>query len=175
MSFQNWLAENFSRRMSCAAGHQNRARRLHPANTVIHGQTVIHPVGGLRTHHAGKPVAPLHDPGMADVGGFGQPGCAGGIDVERVILYGRWPLLVLAERLARLCFDLQIDARPRAWFVAVNPDRGMQRSRRKSRGQLAGELRSDDEMFRRNDIDAVGERRTRSNWYSAGKRRHRRW
>ena len=132
----------------CAARHQNRPRHLHPTNTVVHRQTVIHPVRCLRTHHAGKPVAPLHDPRVADVGGFGQPGCTGGIDVERFIFYGRWPLLVLAERAAGLCFDLQIETRPRAGFVAMNPDRGRQRQPRESSGELAGELRTGNEMFR---------------------------
>src|ERR1700690_2044686 len=90
MSFQNWLAENFSRR-----------RAVPPANTVVHGQTVIHSVSRLRTHHAGEPMAPLHDPCVADVGGFGQPSSAGSIDTECFIFYGHRPLLVLAKRVAR--------------------------------------------------------------------------
>ena len=41
----------------------------------------------------------------------------------------------------------------------MHPDRRQPRKLRESRGQLAGKLRSDDEMFGRNDIDAVGQRR----------------
>ena len=51
-------------------GDQNRPGRKYSAHAVIHGQAVIQPVCWLGIHHAGKPVAPLHDPGMADVGGL---------------------------------------------------------------------------------------------------------
>ena len=93
-----------------AAGDKNRAGRQHAADAVIHRQAVIHPVGRLRIHHAGKPMAPLHDAGMADVGGLGQPGGAGGVDVERPILDGHRPALGLAQRFARYALDVEIDA-----------------------------------------------------------------
>ena len=52
--------------------------------------------------------------------------------------------------------DFQIKTPPRAGFVAMNPDCGKHREQREGRGQLAGELRSDDQMFRGNNIDTVG-------------------
>ena len=93
-----------------AAADQNRAGRLHAADAVIHRQAVVHPVGRLRVHHAGEPVAPLHQAGMADVGGFGQPGGAGGVNVERAILDGHGPAFGLAQRFARVLLDVAIDA-----------------------------------------------------------------
>ena len=65
-----------------AATDESRARHQHPANAVIHRQAVVHPVCGLNTHHAGKPMAPLHDTSMAHVGGLWNPGRAGGKDVK---------------------------------------------------------------------------------------------
>ena len=125
MSLQNWLAENFSRMTTAAAADKNRAGHLHPADAVIHRQAVVHPVCRLRVHHAGKPVAPLHDAGMADVGGFGQSGCAGGVDVERPILDGQRPPLVSTQRFARLLLDVAIDTRKRGVLGAVDPDRSV--------------------------------------------------
>ena len=111
-----------------AAADQNCAGRKHAADAVIHRQAVIHPVRRLRIHHAGKPVAPLHDAGMADVGGLGQACGAGGIDVERAIFDGGRPPLVSAQRFARFLLDLEINAPTQivqCLFVAVNPDRGL--------------------------------------------------
>ena len=121
----------------CAAGDENRARHLHPADAVIHGQAVIHPVRWLRTHHAGKPMAPLHDAGMADVGGFGQPGRAGGIDVECAIFDGGGRRSLLLSASPEYCSNLEIDTPERRVFAAMNPDRGSRRKLRQRRGQLS--------------------------------------
>ena len=124
-SFQNWLAENFSRMTTEPPADQNRAGRQHAADAVIHRQAVVHPVCRLRVHHAGEPVAPLHDPGMADVGGLGQPGCAGGVDVERPIFDGHWPPLGLRSAVRPMCRSISRSMRRNELsFAAVNPDRG---------------------------------------------------
>ncbi len=111
-----------------AAAHQNRAGRQHAADAVIHRQAVVHAVARAGVHQPGKPVAPLHHPGMAHVGGFGQPGCAGGVDVERAIVDGHRPALGVVQRVAGVSFDVVVDARKLVVTGAVNPD--LRRDRR---------------------------------------------
>src|ERR1700722_8978694 len=103
-------------------------------------------------------MAPLHDASMADVGGLGEPGRAGGIDVECAIFDGGRTPFVLAERFAGILLNLEIDTAVGSVLAAMKPNHRRVRKMRQGRSQLAGELRSDDEMFRRRDADAVGER-----------------
>ena len=97
---------------------------------------------------------------MADVGGLGQPGCARGINVERSILDGQWPALGLAQRLARVSFDVAIDPREFVAAGAVGPDRRGTRKVRQRGGQRIDELRSHDDVRGPDGIDAVRERGT---------------
>ncbi len=65
---------------------EHRSNSHHAADTVIHRQTIQHPVGWTSIHQARKPIAPLHQPEMADVRGFGQAGRTRSVNVERAIL-----------------------------------------------------------------------------------------
>ena len=69
-----------------AAVDQQRAGRDHAAGGVIHRQAIVHAVGGAGVHHAREGVARQHQPVVIDVGGLGQAGGAGRVDVERAIL-----------------------------------------------------------------------------------------
>src|ERR1700761_4388054 len=40
------------------------------ADAMIHRQTIHRSVGGARVQNAGEPIAPGHDPAMADIRGF---------------------------------------------------------------------------------------------------------
>ena len=51
---------------------ENRANSHYAADTVIQREAIQHTIGGTSIHQAGKPVTPLHEPKMADVGGFGH-------------------------------------------------------------------------------------------------------
>jgi hypothetical protein len=92
------------------AGHQHCAGHLHAANAVIHGQAVVHSVDGLHVHHASKPVAPLHDAAVADPGGLGQSGGAGGVDVESEVVDCLGAPLARGESLAGVLLKLLVDA-----------------------------------------------------------------
>src|SRR5437667_222170 len=56
---------------------------------------------------------------MANVGGLGQPGCAGGINVERPIFDSRRPALGIAHLFVPPALDVAIDAREFAAAGAV--------------------------------------------------------
>src|SRR5579863_17394 len=87
-----------------AAVHEDCTRRLNAAHTVIQRQAIVHSVGWSGSHHARKPMAPLHQTTMAYAGRFGHPGGAGCVDVECAILDRRRNPLSLIERLLRKSF-----------------------------------------------------------------------
>src|SRR6185312_15812831 len=68
-----------------AAPDQGRARRDHPTHAVIHRQAVIQAIGRRDAHQPGEPMAPLHQPVMADGRSFGESRRSGGIKVERPV------------------------------------------------------------------------------------------
>ena len=137
---------------------QHRAARQHAPDAVIHRQAVVHPVARARVHHAGEPVAPLHQPVVTDVGGLGQPRGARGVDIQRPILDGRRPPLGQTQRFARASLDVAINAQHSVVVAAVRPDRGRARKVRQRGEQQIDELRGHDDVLRRDDIDAMGER-----------------
>src|SRR5207302_11102856 len=102
--------------------------------------------------------ARLREAEMADVGRLGRSGGAGGVDVEGSILDGDRPPLARAEGGARVTLDRAIDARERVAPAAVNPDRRRRGKTRERRGQRLQELRRDDHVPGRDDVDAVDER-----------------
>ena len=69
-----------------AAAHQRGPGGHHAADAVVQRQAVVHAVARCHVHHSREPVAPLHQAVMADVGGFGQPGGAGGVDAQRALI-----------------------------------------------------------------------------------------
>ena len=143
-----------------AAADQHRAGREHAANAVIHRKGAVHPVARAGIHHAGKPVAPLHQPKMADVGGLGQPGRSRGVQEERPILDAQRPELGPAQLLARASLDVDINARERARSGAVRPDLRRARGAGQRRGEPIDELGGDDDVPGRDDTDAMREGRT---------------
>ena len=105
-------------------------------------------------------MRPLHQPRMADDGGFGQPGGAGGVDVERAVV----------DRDARVR-SASRSGRPgdRRWSrrCAETARRRRRRAPRPSarrreiaphRGHPIGELRVHDQVPRRGEVDAMGQR-----------------
>ena len=147
------LAEHHRR-----AADERRAGRHHAADAVIHRQAVVHPVAAANAHQPGKPVAPLHQPEVADLGRLGQPGRARCVDVERPILDGRRPALAPGQRLARVTFDVKIDAREIAVARAVEPDRGRAGQVRQRGQEGLDELGGHDDVAGRDHIDAMRER-----------------
>ena len=139
-----------------AAARQQRRGRNSAADAVIHRQAVIHAVLRRGVHQAAIPEAPLQQPPMADICGLRQAGSAGGVDQQRAVgdrhgaaLFGRQPL-------GRQSPDRAVDARERA--VAVRPDF---RPARKMGGrgiERGGQFVGNDDMLRRDDVDAMGER-----------------
>src|SRR6267143_128470 len=142
------------------AGHQRRPGGHHAADAVVHRQAVVHPIAWARVHHTGEPIAPLHQPKMAHLRGFGQPGRARGIDVERRTVDGRPTALGLAQRLGWLSLDVAIDARELVAAGAVNPDLDRLLAVEQRSAQRLDELRGRDDVLGGDDIDAVGERGT---------------
>ena len=144
-----------------AAANERRAGRQHAADAVIHRQAIIHPVFRAGIHHAGEPVAPLHQTVMTHVGGLGQPGCARGVNVERPILDRQRSALGLTELFAPLSLDVAIDAREFVAAGAVGPDRCRAFKVRHRGGQPIDELRGHNEVLGLDDIDAMRKRGTR--------------
>ena len=95
---------------------------------------------------------------MANVGGLGQPGCAGGINVERPIFDSRRPALGIAHLFVPPALDVAIDAREFAAGGAVGPDRCRARKVLQRGGQRINELRGHDDVRGRDNIDAMRER-----------------
>ena len=56
------------------------------ANRMIDRQAIVESIVDGRVHQAGEPTAPVQDAAMADVGGFRQTRCTGGVDQERTIV-----------------------------------------------------------------------------------------
>ena len=140
-----------------AAAHQQSAGRDHAADAVIERQAVIHPVVGRSVHQPGEPKTPLQQPPVADMRGFRQSGRAGGVDQERAIGDRHRAAFGQRQRLGRVVRDRVIDALKAAAF-AVQPNL---RAAHKLRGcalELRGAFGGDDQMFRRDDVDAMGER-----------------
>ena len=140
-----------------AAAHQERADRRHAADRVIHRQAIIHAVVRRRVHQAGKPKAPLHQPAMADVGGFRHSGGAGRVNRERPIGDRHRAALGLRERSPREAFDLAVDARQFA--AAVPPDFRPGRERLRERNCVASSAATIT-CFGFDDIEAMRQRRS---------------
>src|SRR5262249_2936868 len=68
-----------------SAPDQRSARRDDAAHAVVHRQAIVHAVFGLHVDETGEPVAPLHEPVVADIRRLRQPGGSRGVDAERTI------------------------------------------------------------------------------------------
>ena len=143
-----------------AAAHQQRTGRHHAADAVIHRQAIIHAILRPGVHQAGEPEAPLQQPPVADIGGLGQAGGAGRVDQQRAVGDRHRAMLARRQRLGRESFDRNIDAFE--IVAAVRPDFRAAREKRARRAEPGGKLGSDDDVLRRDDIDAMGERRRRA-------------
>src|SRR5262249_24462370 len=80
-----------------AATGKDRACGEDAADAVVHRQAVVHSVARLLVHQTSEPIAPLHHPSVADVGGLWQPRRAGGVDKKRTIVDARLPALGLVQ------------------------------------------------------------------------------
>ena len=72
-SRQKSEAENLGRITTEPPLHEQRADRHHAAHAVVERQAVVHPVPGPGIHEAGEPLAPAHQPVVADVAALGSP------------------------------------------------------------------------------------------------------
>ena len=68
-----------------AAVDQRRGERGDAADAVAERQAIVQAVVGAQVGKAGEPMAPGDDAMMADGGGLGQSGGAGGEDQQRAI------------------------------------------------------------------------------------------
>jgi hypothetical protein len=83
---------------------------------VIHRQAIVHAVLGLHVDETGEPVAPLHEPVVADVRRLGKPGGPRGVDAERTIFErGRGREFAHVQRLAGQFCKLLIEV----WHARV--------------------------------------------------------
>src|SRR5260370_28379751 len=91
---------------------------------MIHGQAAIHAIRRSRIQYSCKPVAPLHETSMADIGGLRQACGSGGVHVEGSVFGSRQPALRLAQRFATILVEVAINAPERSvgMMVAMNPD-----------------------------------------------------
>jgi hypothetical protein len=141
-----------------AAAHQQRAGRDHAADAVIERQAVMHPVVGRGVHEAGEPKTPLQQPPVADLRGFRQTGRAGGVDQERAVGDRHRAAFGQRQRLGRVALDRAIDALKATAAFAVQPNLRAAHELRGCALELHGAFGGDDQMFRRDDVDAMGER-----------------
>ena len=139
-----------------AAAHQHRAGRHDAADAVIERQAVIHAVAWAGVHEAGEPKAPLQQPPVAHTGGLRQSGRAGGIDQERAIRDRHRAAFGRAQPLARELFDRVIDALK--LVAAVRPNLRVAHELRRCAPELLAQFGGDDDVCRRDDVDAMGER-----------------
>src|ERR1700733_1544697 len=99
---------------------------------------------------------------MAYVGRFRWARGAGGINVKGMVFNIRRPAFISAQRFARFLLDIYINAATQlvsvAWFFTMNPNSWLCGDVRSCQREPLSEFRSHDEMFRRNGIDAMGER-----------------
>src|SRR5215472_11180254 len=144
-----------------ASTDQNRTGRLYATRRVIHGQAVIHAIRRLRVHHAGKPVAPLHETAVTDVGRLGQAGGSRGVNVERWIVDRGRPLFLPAQHFAAAPPDLMIHTGEASLVVTVAPDRRRYGKMREHCNQAIDQLSGHNDMFGRDYVDAASKRRAR--------------
>ena len=127
---QNRLAENRRPMTTDPPPTRTAPAASTPPDAVIHRQAVVHAVARADVHQAGEPVRPLHQPRVADAGGLGQAGGAGGVDVERAIVDRHRPS---PDRFGGAGRGLEVILDPRKpsrGGVAVTPDpRGRRRDR----------------------------------------------
>ena len=113
---------------------------------------------GLRLHHAGEPMGPVHQPEMADDRRLRQAGGAGRVDVERAIVDRHRRPLRGGETVARKFRDLRGDVGQCRAAVAMRPNDGVGRKMRRCAAKGLQQLPRDDDVPRRNGVDAMGER-----------------
>ena len=113
---------------------------------------------GLRVHHAGEGVARQHDAVVVDVGGLGQAGGARGVDVERAILDGQRRALGRGRARRRAARRSRGRGGESPALSPCDQTFGLVFSSGRAVGELRGELGCDDDVLRRDDVDAMGER-----------------
>ena len=157
-SSQNSRAENFSR-ITTEPPFSSTApvATSPPAVWYIGRQSYMRSVG-LRVHHAGEGVARQHHAVVVDVGGLGQAGGAGGVDVERVILDGQRRALGGLEAVAGQGVDHAVDLGSEPAAFAMRPDLRLGLQQRPRGGEAFGELGCDHDVLGLDDVDAMGER-----------------
>src|SRR5947207_2728474 len=76
-----------------AAADQCRSAGHDTTYAVVHRQAIVHSVVNADVHHAGKPVAPSHDPMVTHYCRLGQAGRSRRVDIKsRVSSYDNAPL-----------------------------------------------------------------------------------
>ena len=138
-----------------AAIDQRRGQRGDAADAVAQRQAIVHAVVGAHVGQSREPMAPGDDAMVADGGGLGQAGGAGGEDQQRAVGEGRPAPFALVKRRAAECREREIDA-ARVVGAAVGPE--VERQAGESVGASFGERRFDDRRPRAGDPDAMGER-----------------
>ena len=138
-----------------SATHERRAARHHAADAVVHRQAVVHAIGGCGVHQAGKPVSPLHEAKMADVGRFGQPGRARGVDEECALLERGRRRLRLAQPICRHARGLEVKPRQTRFPRPVCPAGERARQARARSLERAAQSGPDQHAARGHDLDGV--------------------
>ena len=148
-----------------AAIDQHRAGRHHAADAVIHRQAVVHAVARPRVHHAGEPMAPVHQPEMADDRGLRQAGGAGRVDVERAIVERSPPSRSEAARTSpeSSAISAAMSGNARSPSPCDQTMASVARCGAALRNASSSSSR-DDDVLRRDDVDAMGERSARRDW-----------
>jgi hypothetical protein len=103
-------------------------------------------------------MAREHQPVVVDVGGLGQAGGTGGVDIERAVLDAERPSLARRQRVARQGTDRAVDAREIAGARTMQPDAGVGGEVRLRARERRPQLDSHDDVPGLDDVDAVGER-----------------
>jgi hypothetical protein len=94
---------------------------------------------------------------VADICGFRQSGRAGGVNQQRTIGDRHRAAFGRNQRFGRAALDRAVDALEAA-AVAVRPNLRAAHELRGGAFKLPGALGGDDDMLRRDDVDAMGER-----------------
>ena len=138
-----------------AAVDQRRGERGDAADAVAERQAIVQAVVGAHVGKAGEPMAPGDDAMVADGGGLGQAGGAGGEDQQRAIGERRRAQFAVLERRAAERRQREIDA---ACLVAAAVAPDVERQAGEGFGACLGEGRFDDRRARAGDLHAMGER-----------------
>ena len=136
-----------------AAAPQRQAHGADAAGGVIKRQGIIDAVAWRGFQRAPKAGHHKEQPHMAEIGGFGQAGGAGGINVKSAVLAGDAGARARTGRTGWSAIQREVEI----VLLSLNPDLRLGVEKRLGLGQTGRQLLADNDMAGAHDLDGVGQ------------------